>query len=163
MASMPSGERSPAGVSFGQNLSPPTLEVHLATAHRQWHRSAARLSGPVAARSRHWRPRSLNRERAIAFGLLSRPMRSLIPGMTDVASIVPSTRDFLQAIATRRKRLVLVPLVDRADDARALAEAGVTVFAVVGPSDGMRAVSDAVGSSPLLSLAPVASADDGLV
>jgi hypothetical protein len=83
--------------------------------------------------------------------------------MIDIASIVPSTRDFLQAIATRRKRLVLVPLVDRADDAKALAEAGVTAFAVLAPGEGMRAVSVAVGSCPVLSLAPVTSADEALL
>jgi len=75
----------------------------------------------------------------------------------DLASIVPSVRDFLQAIGTRRKRLALVPLVERADEARALCEAGVAGFAVVTPSDGMRAVSAAVGSVPLLSLAPIAT------
>jgi hypothetical protein len=82
--------------------------------------------------------------------------------MTNVASLVPSTRDFLQALATQKKRLVLVPLVDRADDAAALAEAGVTVFAVSSPGPSMREVSQAVGASPILSLAAVASADDAL-
>ena len=80
----------------------------------------------------------------------------------DIASIVPSVRDFLQAIATRRKRLALVPLVERADEARALAEAGVTAFAVLAPSDGMRAVSSAIASAPLLSLAPVETEGDAL-
>lgn len=75
----------------------------------------------------------------------------------DIASIVPSVRDFLQAIGTQRKRLALVPLVERADEARALGEAGVTAFAMSAPSDGMRAVSAAVGSVPLLSLAPIAT------
>jgi hypothetical protein len=83
--------------------------------------------------------------------------------MTDVSTLVPSTRDFLQAVATQKKRLVLVPLVDRADDAAALAEAGVTAFAVASPGGPMQAVSDAVGASPILSLAAVASADDALL
>jgi hypothetical protein len=82
--------------------------------------------------------------------------------MTNVASLVPSTRDFLQAIATQKKRLVLVPLVDRVDDAVTLAEAGVTVFAVSSPGPLMREVSDAVGSAPILSLDPVASAEGAL-
>jgi hypothetical protein len=73
----------------------------------------------------------------------------------DIASIVPSVRDFLQAIDTRRKRLALVPLVEGPDEARNLADAGVNAFAMQGPSDGMRAVSAALGSVPLLSLAPV--------
>jgi hypothetical protein len=80
----------------------------------------------------------------------------------DVASIVPSARDFLQAIATRRKRLALVPLVENADEARALAEAGVAAFAMAVPSDSMRAVSAAIGPAPLLSLSPVASERDAL-
>ena len=80
----------------------------------------------------------------------------------DLASIVPSVRDFLQAIATRRKRLALVPLVERADEARALSEAGVNAFAMSGPSDAMRAVSAAIGSAPLLSLSPIATDRDAL-
>jgi len=83
--------------------------------------------------------------------------------MVDVASLVPSTRDFLQAVATRKKRLVLVPLVDRVDDAVTLAAAGVTAFAVASPGALMRAVSDATGAAPILSLAPVASADEALL
>jgi hypothetical protein len=83
--------------------------------------------------------------------------------MVDVASLVPSTRDFLQAVATQKKRLVLVPLVDRVDDAAALAAAGVTAFAVASPGSLMRAVSDATGSAPILSLSPIASADDALL
>jgi len=71
-------------------------------------------------------------------------------------------RDFLQAIGTRRKRLALVPLVERADEARALCEAGVAAFAMLAPSDGMRAVSAAVGSNPLLSLAPIATEMEAL-
>jgi hypothetical protein len=84
------------------------------------------------------------------------------PIMVDIASIVPSRRDFLQAVASRRKRLVLIPLVDRVDDAEALIHQGVTVFAVSAPGDAMRAVSAAVGSNPLLSLAEVARAEDAL-
>jgi hypothetical protein len=82
--------------------------------------------------------------------------------MTNVASLVPSMRDFLQAIATQKKRLVLVPLVDRVDDALSLAAAGVAVFAVSSPGPLMRAVSEAVGAAPILSLAGVASTEDAL-
>src|SRR5258708_28644004 len=82
--------------------------------------------------------------------------------MIDVASIAPSTRDFLQAIATQKKRLVLVPLVDRVDDAVALAAAGVTAFAVAGPGAAMRALSAAVGAIPILSLAPIADTGEAL-
>jgi hypothetical protein len=80
----------------------------------------------------------------------------------DIASIVPSVRDFLQAMGTRRKRLALVPLVERADEARALCEAGVAAFALTVPSEGMRAVSTAAGAVPLLSLAPIAADIDAL-
>ena len=80
----------------------------------------------------------------------------------DIASIVPSVRDFLQAIGGRRKRLALVPLVERADEARALCEGGVTAFATSAPSDGMRAVSAAIGSVPLVSLATVATDKEAL-
>jgi len=83
--------------------------------------------------------------------------------MTDVATLIPSTRDFLQAIASQKKRLVLVPLVDRVEDAVELAAAGVTVFAVASPGSLMQAVSDAVGTAPILSLAPVTRTDEALV
>src|SRR4051812_11244220 len=82
--------------------------------------------------------------------------------MVDVASLVPSTRDFLQAIATQKKRLVLIPLVEGAEDARALDAAGVTAFAVASPGASMRAVSEAIGATPILSLASVGSGDEAL-
>jgi hypothetical protein len=91
------------------------------------------------------------------------PIDCLIRRVTiDIASIVPSVRDFLQAIGTRRKRLGLVPLVERADEARALAEAGVSALAAIGPSDAMREVSHAAGSTPLVSLLPITSDIDAL-
>src|SRR5882724_8268850 len=83
--------------------------------------------------------------------------------MVDIASIAPSMRDFLQAIATRRKRLVLVPLVDRVDDAMALAAAGVTAFAVSAPGPAMPAVCASVDAAPISSLAVITSGDDALV
>jgi hypothetical protein len=82
--------------------------------------------------------------------------------VVDIASILPSQRDFLQAVASRRKRLVLIPLVDRVDDAEALVNQGITAFAVSAPGDAMRGVSAAIGSCPLLSLAEVARPDDAL-
>jgi hypothetical protein len=85
-----------------------------------------------------------------------------VPVTIDLASIVPSVRDFLQSISTARKRLAFVPLVERADEARTLAEADVTAFAVSAPSDAMRAVSAAVGSIPILSLTPIATDTDAL-
>src|SRR5579859_3368530 len=96
-------------------------------------------------------------------GLASRRKPFSHAGMTDVATLIPSTRDFLQAIASQKKRLVLVPLVDRVEDAVELAAAGVTVFAVASPGSLMQAVSDAVGTAPILSLAPVTRTDEALV
>ena len=71
-------------------------------------------------------------------------------------------RDFLQTISTRRKRLALIPLVEGADEAHTLSEADVSALAMSAPSDGMRAVSAAIGSVPLLSLAPIATDQDAL-
>lgn len=83
--------------------------------------------------------------------------------MVDVASIVPSMRDFLQAIATRRKRLSLVPLVDSVDDARAMVEAGAAAIAMKAPGDAMAAVSAAIGTTPLILLAPIGDDEAALV
>src|ERR1051325_11388467 len=74
--------------------------------------------------------------------------RGLYASMVDFSFVVPSSRAFFPAIATQKKRFVLVPLVDRVDDAVALAAAGVTAFAVASPGSLMRAVSDATGSAP---------------
>jgi hypothetical protein len=81
----------------------------------------------------------------------------------DIASLVPSVRDFLQAVGTRRKRLALVPLIERVDEAHTLNEAGVGAFAMLAPNDDMRTVSAAIGSNPLLSLAPIASDKDAFM
>ena len=85
------------------------------------------------------------------------------PPDVDVSSIVPSTRDFLQALATQRKRLALVALVEGEDDARRLAEAGISGLAVSAPTDRAQAISQAAGSTPLLSLAPIESENDALL
>lgn len=82
--------------------------------------------------------------------------------MVDIASMVPSSRDFLQAVASRRKRLVLIPLVNQAGDAESLVSQGVMAFAVSAPGDAMRAISAAIGTSPLLSLAPASTPEDAL-
>lgn len=81
----------------------------------------------------------------------------------DVSSIVPSTRDFLQALATQRKRLALVALVETEDDARRLAEVGVSGLAVSAPGERTRAISAAGGSTPLVSLAKIDRDDDALL
>ena len=87
------------------------------------------------------------------------------PGV-DVSSIVPSTRDFLQALGSRggpRKRLALVALVETDEDAQRLAAAGVSGLAVSAPSERTRAISAAAGSTPLLSLARIETEDDALL
>jgi hypothetical protein len=76
---------------------------------------------------------------------------------------VPSTRDFLQALATQRKRLALVALVDTEEDARRLAEVGVSGLAVSAPGEKTRAIASAAGSTPMLSLAPVGDENDALL
>jgi hypothetical protein len=83
----------------------------------------------------------------------------------DVSSIVPSTRDFLQAIATRRKRLALVPLVSgdgALEDVARLVELDVVAIAVPAASEDVRALSAAARNTPLVSLEPVRQANDAL-
>jgi hypothetical protein len=82
--------------------------------------------------------------------------------MVDIANLVPSTRDFLQAIATRRKKLALVPLVESTEDVARLVEVGVTAFAVAEPGDLSKRLDRAIGSTPLVVLRAVASTDDAL-
>jgi hypothetical protein len=82
--------------------------------------------------------------------------------MVDVANLVPSARDFLQAIATRRKKLALVPLVESPEDVARLVEVGVTAFAVAEPGDLSKRLDRAIGSTPLVVLRAVTSMDDAL-
>lgn len=82
--------------------------------------------------------------------------------MVDIANLVPSARDFLQAIATRRKKLALVPLIESVEDVARLVEAGVPAFAVAQPGDHARKVSAAIGSTPLIVTRPVASFEEAL-
>lgn len=78
----------------------------------------------------------------------------------DPATIVPSMRDFLQAIATQRKRLALVPLVETAEDARVLGELGVSAFACAHTGEGMFAVSAAAGTTPLVYVTPLTRGEE---
>jgi hypothetical protein len=82
--------------------------------------------------------------------------------MVDVANLVPSARDFLQAIATRRKKLALVPLLESVDDVPLLVEAGVPAFAVKETGELSRRIDRAIGSTPLVVLRPVTTPDDAL-
>ncbi len=78
----------------------------------------------------------------------------------DVGAIVPSMRDFLQAIATRRKRLALVPWIEDANDLERLEEIGVSSVACPGPGDGMRTL--ARSRLPVLCLERATEDDDAL-
>ena len=81
----------------------------------------------------------------------------------EVSSIVPSMKDFLQAIATRRKRLALVPRVVEGEtklELSRLSELGVAAVACDAAGSTMR--SFALGSLPILALDPVREDDDVL-
>jgi hypothetical protein len=82
----------------------------------------------------------------------------------DVASLVPSGRDFLQAVRTARKGLALVPCLgteNAAREALRMAESDVTALAMseVGP-----AMAEAAGATrlPMLSLRLVSSREGAL-
>lgn len=79
----------------------------------------------------------------------------------DVSSIVPSTRDFLQSIATRRKRLALVTRVDAEDEARALS-GSIAAIACASTGSAMRAIALAAGHTPVLASSPISSEQDAL-
>jgi len=82
----------------------------------------------------------------------------------DVGSIVPSQRDFLQAVRTAKKGLALVPCMaeeDAAREALRMAESGVTSLAFKLPSPAMAQAGEA-SRLPVLSLMPVRVRDDAL-
>lgn len=84
----------------------------------------------------------------------------------DVARIVPSTRDLLGAIHTRRKGLALVPQVEGGDEdavAREVARLDgmdVRAFALAEPGALARAAATSTSSTPSLCLAEATSAED---
>lgn len=87
--------------------------------------------------------------------------------MTDIraGTIVPSTRDLLQALSRRRKALALVPLLlpeRAAEDAAHLDAANAPAFAMEAPGPAMVAAARATRSIPMLSLALAEAADDAL-
>jgi hypothetical protein len=82
----------------------------------------------------------------------------------DVGSILPSTRDFLQATRTRRSGLALVPLLATEESAREAlrdVESGVTAVAMAEPGPAMAAAAMAT-RVPMLCLRLVSSKDDYL-
>jgi hypothetical protein len=76
----------------------------------------------------------------------------------DVGAIVPSTRDLLQVVATRRKNLALLAIVagDAAAEAARLADLNVSAFAVVEPGPALAAAARATKTVPSLCLGPSA-------
>jgi hypothetical protein len=86
------------------------------------------------------------------------------PGPLDVATLVPSSRDFLQAVRTGRKGLALVPCLaaeEAGREALRMAEAGITALAMREASPAMADAARAV-RIPVLSLQPVSTRDDAL-
>ncbi len=76
----------------------------------------------------------------------------------DVGTIVPSTRDLLQAITTRRRNLALIGVIDvrgegAASEAARLAELNVSAFATLAPALELAIVSRATKTVPSLCLA----------
>jgi hypothetical protein len=91
----------------------------------------------------------------------------MIPGSPpklDIASLVPSSRDFLQAVHTSRKGLALVPYLaseDAAREALRMAEADVTALAMH-PAPAMTEAAAAT-RLPMLSMSLVSTPDEALV
>lgn len=83
----------------------------------------------------------------------------------DVGSIVPSTRDLLQVLSTRRKSTALVALLDAdraADEAARLHELNVSAFALAEPGPAMSLCARATKTVPTLCLASAADREDFL-
>jgi hypothetical protein len=78
----------------------------------------------------------------------------------DVGTIVPSTRDLLQVLSTRRKNLALLGLVPgerAAEEAARLHDLNVSAFAVVEPGPALALVARSTKTVPSLCLAPAGS------
>lgn len=81
----------------------------------------------------------------------------------DVAQIVPSTRDLLQVLATRKRNLALIGELDAersGQEAARLHEANVSAFAFAAPGPAMTEGARATKTVPALSLAQVATRED---
>jgi hypothetical protein len=75
----------------------------------------------------------------------------------DVGSIVPSTRDLLQAVTTRRRNLALLGLIGGerpAEEALRLSDLNVSALAAVEPGPSMALAARATKTVPSLCLAP---------
>jgi len=83
----------------------------------------------------------------------------------DIGSIVPSTRDLLQVITTRRKSMALIALLgeDRpAEDAARLHELNASAFACAEPGAIMQLAARATKTVPMLCLRPALDREDFL-
>jgi hypothetical protein len=83
----------------------------------------------------------------------------------DVGSIVPSTRDLLQVLSTRRKSTAVVALLGEerpAEEAARLSELNVSAFAFAEPGPAMSLAARATKTVPTLCLASAAERDDFL-
>jgi indole-3-glycerol phosphate synthase len=82
----------------------------------------------------------------------------------NVGTLIPSMRDFLQAVRTQRRELALIPLLPEEDAAREalrMAEAGVAALALNEPGAAMAEAANAT-RVPLLCLRLVSTKDDYL-
>jgi DNA-binding NarL/FixJ family response regulator len=82
----------------------------------------------------------------------------------DVATLIPSGRDFLQAVRTGRKGLALVPCIAKEEagrEALRMAESGVTAIAMREPSPAMAEAAKAT-RLPMLSLELVTTREGAL-
>jgi hypothetical protein len=80
----------------------------------------------------------------------------------DVGTIVPSTRDLLQVLGTRRKNLALVGLLDAerpGEEAARLADLNVSAFACIEHGPAMAAVARATKTVPTLCLGAAVEQD----
>lgn len=83
----------------------------------------------------------------------------------DVGSIVPSTRDLLQVIATRKKSMALIALLgeDRpAEEAARLHELNTSAFACAEPGIAMQLAARATKTAPMLCLRTAKDREDFL-
>src|SRR6187402_594295 len=111
------------------------------------------------SRSRRWRPPRSKTPEPASRGLRPAPRSSNPAPMkdVDVGSIVPSTRDLFQVIATRRKSLAAIGLLgaDRpAEEAARLYELNVSAFAFAEPGEAMQLAARATKTVPSLCLFP---------
>jgi DNA-binding NarL/FixJ family response regulator len=80
----------------------------------------------------------------------------------DIRAIVPSSRDLLQVLATRRKSLALVALLGpeaAGEEAARVYELNISAFAFLEPGEAMRLAAQATKTVPMLCLAPAAEKD----